>query len=622
MPLARPSPAPSARAAFLLAAAVAIGGWCATWFLCDDAFIAFRYVGNAHDGHGLVWNPAPFAPVEGYSCFLWVVLLGAVWSLTGVEPPVAANWLALGCGLLGLWSVARRAAALVGPGPGGGGWLVVLVLLGIAANHTVVTWYSSGLETALFGAAAIGWTLLATTAAAATSVRSLLGLATAAAVAGLTRPDGALLVLATLGIAALRVASGGLRAGAAGRGLVPLFAVVAHVVWRRARYGEWLPNTYYAKVVGAWPESGVRYLYCFALEHGLWLWLPLVAFGLVVACRRVGIRAAGSWVLSPALAAVVTWCAYVAYYTLVVGGDHFGWRPFAHLVPLLFLALLGVVVALRWRLATAAAALLAFGLAADSFGWWYDAAVRERPLDGFVRASRALPAPLGSLFTGWDRCMAWLRLRYVALPRPLHAATCDDLRVLLPARRAGQVEGLPAGVRGVYRTVAAGVVAWALPDVAILDAAGLNDWIVARHAGGPPEPTFDAARLQPLFGSFDTDGDGRLGGTEIAALAGPLQFAQTGVPVGDAAWADLLLAICDRDGDGLDRDEFVAAVGELGNQRHMAHERVPPPGYFEALRPNVVLDGGRFRMVPGVAPLTDAEVVAVEAEFRAKVLAR
>ena len=40
--------------------------WLGAWqlsFLCDDAFITFRYVSNAHEGQGLVWNPAPFAPV-------------------------------------------------------------------------------------------------------------------------------------------------------------------------------------------------------------------------------------------------------------------------------------------------------------------------------------------------------------------------------------------------------------------------------------------------------------------------------------------------------------------------------------------------------------------------------
>ena len=67
----------------------ALLGWCwwQTWFLCDDAFIAFRYVGNAHDGHGLVWNPAPFAPVEGYSIFMMFdeETLKAIADITGAE---------------------------------------------------------------------------------------------------------------------------------------------------------------------------------------------------------------------------------------------------------------------------------------------------------------------------------------------------------------------------------------------------------------------------------------------------------------------------------------------------------------------------------------------------------
>ena len=45
--------------------------------------------------------------------------------------------------------------------------------------------------------------------------------------------------------------------------LVAPFAVLvaAHYLFRYAYYGEWLPNTYYAKHVRPWYESGFRYLY-------------------------------------------------------------------------------------------------------------------------------------------------------------------------------------------------------------------------------------------------------------------------------------------------------------------------------------------------------------------------
>src|SRR6266436_6189736 len=70
-------------------------GWRLFWFLTDDAFIAFRYISNSQLGHGYVWNAPPFRPVEGYTSFLWVVLLDVVWRVSGVEPPAAANYVSL-----------------------------------------------------------------------------------------------------------------------------------------------------------------------------------------------------------------------------------------------------------------------------------------------------------------------------------------------------------------------------------------------------------------------------------------------------------------------------------------------------------------------------------------------
>ncbi len=599
--------------------AVALGiGWWHTRFLCDDAFIAFRYVGNAYDGRGLVWNAAPFAPVEGYSCFLWVLVLWGVWVITSIAPPDSANVLTLLCSLITLWLLSRR---LLRPGDSPGGhevskWVAPVVVLGAATNATFVTWASSGLETAMFGLFAVGWTLAATDAPRVTGRRAWLVMATWAALASLTRPDGVLLVLATVALAAHARLSRRERSRDLLVALTPMLAPVAHLSWRRWFYGEWLPNTYYAKVVAAWPESGLRYLYCFVIEHGVWLWLALVALWVVVvALRGASLRS----LFGRGFAAVVvvgTWCGYVGYYTLVVGGDHFAWRPFAHLVPLLFLSVCWLVNEIGWRPRTTLPLLSAFVVFANGFGWWFERKLEGREQDGFVRASTRLPAPLAGWFISYDRCRAWLRLHYVALPRGLHAVTCRDLQRLLPERRPGQVAGLGPDERGVYRTVAAGVVGWALADVAIIDAVGLNDWFVARHRVEPAPSPFDPNLLQPAFTTFDSNGDDRLGGAEIAHFAPLAKLDATGVLVSPAGWAELLLALCDRNQDGLDRAEFAAAIGELQDQRHMAHERTPPPGYLQALRPNVELVDGAFRAVAGVAPLSDDEVRAIEARFR------
>ena len=77
-------------------------GWSVFWFLTDDAYISFRYVSNSVLGYGYVWNPPPFRPVEGYTNFLWIVLLDGVWRVTGVAPPQSANVLSLGFSFVSL----------------------------------------------------------------------------------------------------------------------------------------------------------------------------------------------------------------------------------------------------------------------------------------------------------------------------------------------------------------------------------------------------------------------------------------------------------------------------------------------------------------------------------------
>ena len=52
-------------------------------FVCDDAFISFRYAQHLAEGQGLVWNPGE--RVEGYTNFLWVVSI-AIGMLLHIDP--------------------------------------------------------------------------------------------------------------------------------------------------------------------------------------------------------------------------------------------------------------------------------------------------------------------------------------------------------------------------------------------------------------------------------------------------------------------------------------------------------------------------------------------------------
>ncbi len=631
MPLAPPSPLWRTLLPFALAAGLAVFGFWATWFLCDDAFINYRFCGNAYDGHGFVWNPAPWAPVEGYTSFGWVALLYLVWVITSLEPPQTAIPITLCCGLLTLWIVGRRLAALVLPAAAER-WRPVfasLVLLGIAGNHSFATWLSSGMETSMFGLVVLLWTLRAMALHEGSLRRNLTWLAVWATFAHLVRPDGDLLVLATLAVAAhawlLRKVTQQvtqqvtqritLRATAVA--LTPLLVPVAHVLWRKWYYGDWQPNTYYAKVVEAWPASGVRYLYCFAVEHGVWLWLPLAMLWLLVMAARHGVRALWGERFA-ALVAVGTWLAHVGYYTLVVGGDHFAYRVFVHLVPMMLLSSLVMMVSLRLPRALMLGWSILLVVVMDVPGWWMERALVGREADGFVRAAPTVPAVLRPLLVEYDRCQAWLHVHSVGFRRATHALFCAAARGELPKRAPGQIEGAVPGQRLVYRADAVGVVSWALADVAIVDGHGLNDWVIARNRRPPPAIPFDAATLRVAFPTLDLDHDQRLDANELAAAAHLL--VSIGPLMRPVVWVDVLCSLSDRDDDGrLDIDELTDAVAQLLPPRQMAHEREPPAGYIEALRPNVTDAGGHRRVLPEVVPLTDDELRAVEQRFRAMV---
>jgi len=290
----------------------------------DDAFISYRYAANLAHGHGLVYNPGE--RVEGYSNFLWTLLMAVVVLLgfrpEDVGPPLSA---VLAIATLAMVMVFARRR-------GGFGVLAGLVL---AASSIWATWATGGLETSLF-------TLFVTASALALMtglsvpgrVAWLNAGAAAAGLACLTRPDGPLvaglegLVLVALAWRGRARWSDALRWWA----IVALFAV-PHEMWRLVYYGHWAPNTYAVKPPG--PTRlvfGVRYLVQATRDTGLWLLpLPLVAAALLRRRPR-GLGAADAAVLATV---VLGFTAYLA----TTGGDFMPvFRFVAPIVPLASLA--------------------------------------------------------------------------------------------------------------------------------------------------------------------------------------------------------------------------------------------------------------------------------------------
>ena len=302
-------------------------GWLAevSWFLTDDAFISFRYVRNLLEGHGLVFNHGE--RIEGYSNFLWVLELALLWGVFGLRPEYAAPWLSVaftvGTIAVMLWWLIRLPAVQYRMLAG---WIALGL---VCSSATFAVWTSGGgLETRQF-------TFFVVMAVICLSLYrgsryGLFAVSLSLAAAALTRPEGPMFAVCCFVWYAVqrRVDTGhwgGWRDAACLA--IPFVVLVAgHYLFRYSYYGEWLPNTYYAKHVRPWYDMGLRYLWAAALETGLYLLLPLAVVSLIKRWRE---RRCLIYALP--LLCIVSHAAYIAR----IGGDHFEYRPLDFYWPLL-----------------------------------------------------------------------------------------------------------------------------------------------------------------------------------------------------------------------------------------------------------------------------------------------
>lgn len=299
-------------------------------FLTDDAFISFRYARNLSRGLGLVFNPGG-ERVEGFSNFLWVLILAAL-DRVGIPPERAANVISLAMTVV-LWTVVVWFAWRTHRSPRVS-WAILVPAFCFSATRSLAVWSSSGLETRMFELFLVGGLLrlVVEIEAARTGGTPRRPIAPwLFALASLTRPDGLLLSASAFGVAALILWKD--RRAALARFLVGWlpFAILigGQFAFRRAYFHAWLPNTYYAKAAGLmWWDSGIRYLSAFALEYAAYLWIPLLV-GAVLYHRR---RNSG---YVPLLFAGIMLPHMI--YVAAIGGDHFEYRPLDLYFPLMFL---------------------------------------------------------------------------------------------------------------------------------------------------------------------------------------------------------------------------------------------------------------------------------------------
>lgn len=479
------------------ASLVLIWGWAQFWFLTDDAFIAFRYVSNSRLGYGYVWNASPFLPVEGYTSFLWVVLLDGVWRATGWAPPDACNWLSLCFAWLTLvlagamiWRVdVGERFASIKPA------LTGLALLALTTNRTFLCWSSSGLETAMFAFFVTAW-IGAACCLPERTIRWVVLTVLSATLLYLTRPDGMLFVAATVAMVGwAAVSRPGARLGLF-VAMTPVLAVPLHLLWRHRTYGVWIPNTYLAKFTAVWPSSGIRYLLSFVLEYALWVWLGLIA------CAAIRLRPCirrSRWT-SPRWFVVATLLVHAAYYTFIIGGDHFEYRVYNHLWVPLYVSVIWLVVRVARKPRAAVAALVFFVLLSYPIPWshWaqtHHLSTRDETVRMRVAIAPHWPRTL-RWYAGWfDDLQFWLIAHLVCVRHQEHKINLLFLKSLFPPRTEGSeiaADGLP-----VLAFSAVGLASWVLPNVNIIDLHGLNDPVVARVQPRAGERQMAHERLAP-----------------------------------------------------------------------------------------------------------------------------
>ena len=158
------------------------------YFIANDGFVSFRYVAQAVDGNGFVWNPPPFEPVNGYSGFVWLICLRVLWFL-GIQPPLSADLLsfAFSMGGVAFGFLFLRRMPMFSNLQAKSLFLFLLYCLILLTNKTFLMFFWSGTETALFNFLVMWWTYAVTD-----RNKHPVGQALIAVLLALTRWDGVL----------------------------------------------------------------------------------------------------------------------------------------------------------------------------------------------------------------------------------------------------------------------------------------------------------------------------------------------------------------------------------------------------------------------------------------------
>lgn len=270
----------------------------------EDAYIAYRYAHYFANGDGLVFNPGE--RVEGYSDFLWVVLLGCIHKITTISLPLLARGLGFLFTIVSIIYTYFIAEKLTGNNKK----LSLFAVLLLSCSGCFIAYATSGLESPLFSLLLIGVINMVMT-----EKWFLAGIVIAFAT--MTRPEGIVmavplfLYVVTKNTVSIRQKMACLIKSLGGA----LILLLPWTAWRLGYYGYLIPNPMAAK-------QGMDKV--FQLQQGLnyftghWLRVNIPLFVGIIVLFLLNIK---RWRTGILLVSIVF--IYSILY-IVIGGD---WMP-------------------------------------------------------------------------------------------------------------------------------------------------------------------------------------------------------------------------------------------------------------------------------------------------------
>jgi len=301
-------------------------------FVCDDAFISFRYAKNFVEGNGLVYNIGE--RVEGYTNFLWTLLLSLFMKM-GLDPVVMSQILGVLFSLATVFLLLRLNRRLYPDGS----MFNYLAPLFLACCGAFAAWSTGGLETPLFTFLVLLGSFFLI--AGVDNPKHLAHSGIIFALVCMTRLDGLILAFVTFGFLLYLVLSVK-KVEVKGLLLWSLFLLIPfllYFVWRWSYYGKMLPNTFYIKVAGAaYYQQGFSYLLSF-IER-FWIWFMVVPLFFLGKGMKLNTKL--RMVVLYFTSMILVFSCYVVY----VGGDFMD--MFRFLVPILPFFFFLIQEGFRW----------------------------------------------------------------------------------------------------------------------------------------------------------------------------------------------------------------------------------------------------------------------------------